>query len=152
MTYTEIKKRNSNEYFYRVRTLRQDNKFKKLRVYLGKNLSKSELKDKEIQSDKELLNKLRKEKLSEIILKIKKVLKKYNVLRAGVFGSYARGEQKKNSDIDILITPPKNIGFGFIKIQLDLEKNLKRKVDLLSYNGINSHIKDQILSEEVRIL
>src|SRR3989338_361219 len=35
--------------------------------------------------------------------KILDILKKHNVIRAGIFGSFARGEQKKNSDIDILI-------------------------------------------------
>ena len=38
---------------------------------------------------------------------IVRILKKNGVIRAGIFGSYARGEQKKKSDIDILIKPPK---------------------------------------------
>lgn len=80
------------------------------------------------------------------------VLKRNNVKKAGIFGSYARGEAKKNSDIDILIEPPKGIGFGFFRIQMELEKKLKKKVDLLSYNGLNPYLKDQILDEEVKIL
>ncbi|KHO50976.1 MAG: hypothetical protein QT05_C0047G0025 [archaeon GW2011_AR13] len=43
------------------------------------------------------------EKLDSIKLKIARILKNYGVVRAGIFGSYARGEQKKDSDIDILI-------------------------------------------------
>ncbi len=39
----------------------------------------------------------------EIKKKIAPILKKYNVTKAGIFGSYARGEQKRNSDVDILI-------------------------------------------------
>lgn len=155
MTYTEIKLRNNNKYYYRVQSLRQKDKFKKLRIYLGKNLFKLELQKKEKQADEELLIKKKKEKmkfLEETISKIKVILKKHNVKKAGIFGSFVRGEQKRYSDIDILIEPPKKIGFGFISIQLDLEKNLKRKVDLLSYKGINPHIKEKILSEEVRII
>ena len=155
MVYTEIKLRNNKKYYYRVQSLRQGNKFKKLRIYLGRDLSKLELQNKEKQADKQLLIKKKKEKLKsldEIISKIKIILKKHNVKKAGLFGSFAKGEQKRYSDIDILIKPPKKIGFGFVNIQLDLEKNLEKKVDLLSYGGINPHIKDKILSEEVKII
>ena len=41
--------------------------------------------------------------LLEIKRKAVPLLKKYGVVRAGIFGSYARGEQKKRSDIDILV-------------------------------------------------
>ena len=44
-----------------------------------------------------------KKEIAEIKRKIAPVLKRNGVKRAGIFGSYARGEQKKNSDIDILI-------------------------------------------------
>jgi len=90
--------------------------------------------------------------LNEIKSKIKKVLKRHGVVRAGIFGSYARGEQKKNSDIDILIQPPKGIGFGFVGIQFELEDRLKRKVDLLSYRAIHPLLKKRILKEEIRII
>ncbi len=90
--------------------------------------------------------------LNEIKSKIKKVLKRHGIVRAGIFGSYARGEQKKNSDVDILIQPPKGIGFGFVGIQFELEDRLKRKVDLLSYGAIHPLLKKRILDEEVRII
>ena len=83
---------------------------------------------------------------------IVRILKKNGVIRAGIFGSYARGEQKKKSDIDILIKPPKGIGFGFVGIQFELERKLKKKVDLLSYRAIHPLLKDRILKEEVRII
>jgi len=90
--------------------------------------------------------------LKRIKPKIRAVLKRHNVVRAGVFGSYATGNIKKKSDIDILIQPPKGIGFGFVGIQMDLEKKLNKKVDLVSYNGIHPLLKKRILKEEVRIL
>ena len=88
--------------------------------------------------------------------KIKKIaipiLKKNGVLHAGIFGSYARGKNKKNSDIDILVET-KDVGlFEFIGIKLELEKNLKKKVDLVEYKAIKSIIKNSILNEEVKIL
>ena len=55
--------------------------------------------------------------------KIIPILKKNNVVRAGIFGSYARGEAKKKSDIDILVQHPKGMGFGFVDMKLELEKN-----------------------------
>ncbi len=80
------------------------------------------------------------------------ILKRNGVVKAGIFGSYARGEAKKDSDIDILIEPPKGIGFGFIGIQLELEDKLKKKVDLLSYRAIHPLLKERILREEAKII
>lgn len=81
-----------------------------------------------------------------------KTLKKNDVAKAGIFGSYARGEAKKNSDIDILVEPPKGIGFGFAGIQLELEEKLRKKVHLVTYKSIHPYIKKSILADEVRII
>ena len=48
--------------------------------------------------------------------------------------------------------PPKNMGFGFVGIQFELEDNLKKKVDLITYNSIHPLLKKRILDEEVRII
>jgi len=90
--------------------------------------------------------------LRQLRPKIVKILKKNDVVKAGIFGSYARGEQTKSSDIDILVKPPKGIGFGFVGIQLELESKLKKKIDLLSYKAIHPLLKKKILKEEVRII
>jgi len=83
---------------------------------------------------------------------IVKTLKKNDVVKAGIFGSYARGEAKRNSDIDILIEPPRGIGFGFAGIQLELEAKLGKKVHLLTYKSIHPYIKKNILADEIRII
>lgn len=155
MAYTEIKEQNGKKYYYRVKTIRKGKKFKKNRIYLGKNLEKKALQLKETSADYNLssgnqINKLHD--LEEIIPKIKIILKKHHVKKAGIFGSYARGEQKKNSDIDILIEPPKGIGWGIVTIENDLEDKLKKKVDLLTYKGINHLLRRRILAEEKKIL
>jgi len=152
MTYTEVKERNGKKYYYRVRSIRTGKKFRKVRIYLGLNLSDKSLSEKEIQADKILLKDRVNSGLEEIRPQIIRILKKNRIKRAGIFGSFARGEQKKNSDIDILIQPRKNIGFGFAGIEIELEKKLKRKVDLVSYNGISPYLKDKILRQEVRII
>ncbi|MBK8920836.1 MAG: nucleotidyltransferase domain-containing protein [Saprospirales bacterium] len=68
------------------------------------------------------------------------------VLRAYLFGSYARGEADRNSDIDILVELDysKKIGLAFFGMQMDLEALLNKKVDLLSTEGISPHVKPYI--------
>ena len=68
------------------------------------------------------------DKIKELKSKIIKILKQKGIKKAGIFGSYARGEQKKGSDIDILIEPPKGMGMEFIGLNLELEKELGRPV------------------------
>jgi len=152
MTYTEIKEKNGRKYYYRVRTFRKDKKFGKDRVYLGVNLPKKELVLIEEKANEKINQKKKLETIRKIAPKIIKILKKNNVKKASIFGSYARGEQKKNSDIDILIEPPEGIGYGFIKIEFELEDELGRKVDLLSYKAIHPLLKKRILKEEVRLI
>ncbi len=75
--------------------------------------------------------------MKKIIEKIKPILIKYQVKKASIFGSYARGDfNPKKSDIDILFESPKDMGLEAVLLKRDLEKKLKKKVDLVSYNGI----------------
>lgn len=152
MTYTEIKEKSGKKYYYRVRSVRSGERFRKERIYLGFGLSGQILANKESDADKKLIKKqidIGLERIKPIIIK---VLKKNKIRRAGIFGSYARGGQRKGSDIDILVQPAKNTGFAFAGIEIELEKKLKRKVDLVSYNGISPYMRDEILREEVRII
>ncbi|MCA9487486.1 MAG: nucleotidyltransferase domain-containing protein [Nanoarchaeota archaeon] len=85
--------------------------------------------------------------------KISPILKEYGVKRAGIFGSYARGDFKRKSDIDILVELDERYGLGeIIDIKLKLEKVLKKKVDLVEYELIRKELKKRILNEEVRII
>jgi uncharacterized protein len=86
--------------------------------------------------------------------KIVPILKKNKVVRAGIFGSYARGENKKNSDVDILveINNPKMSLLGFIAVKHALEEVIGRKIDLVEYKMIKPRIKKQILEEEIKII
>jgi len=81
------------------------------------------------------------------------LLKKNDVSQAGIFGSVARGEDTKRSDIDILIKFKKRKSiFEVAGLELELEKKLKRKVDLITYNSLSPFLKARILQEEVRII
>lgn len=80
------------------------------------------------------------------------VFRRYGVKRAAVFGSFARGEERKTSDVDFLVEPPKGMGlFEFSGLRLDLEKKLGLDVDLVSYRGIHPALKRSILREQVQI-
>ncbi len=92
-----------------------------------------------------------RQKIKNIKTKILPVLKKEGIKKAGIFGSYATGKQKKNSDIDILIEFDGSL-LDLIGIEIELKKILKKKVDMLTYRSINPLLKKRILSEEVRII
>ena len=154
MAFTEIQKRNNKKYFYRVISIRKGKKVVKKREYLGVDLSKDELNKKIMQADKKLPQKkiIKKNMIEELKPIIIKILKKNKIKKAGIFGSYVRGEQKKNSDIDIIIEPTKGMGLDFVGVKFQLENKLKRKVDLVTYKGIHPYLKKRISNEEVRII
>ncbi len=152
MAYTEIREIGTTKYYYRARTVRAGKKFKKMRVYLGKNLSDKELSLKEKESDRKLESVKSLRGLEKIKAKIIDVLKKNKIKKAGIFGSYATGEERKDSDVDILIQPTRNMGFKFAGLEIELSKKLGKKADLVSYNGLSPYLKDKILSQEIRII
>lgn len=81
------------------------------------------------------------------------ILRKHKVSRAGIFGSFVRGEQKKDSDIDILVRVGNDWDlFDLIRLKLSLEKKMKRKVDVVEYGGIRKELRKRILSEEIPII
>jgi uncharacterized protein len=153
MAYTEIKQRNARKYYYRVKSVRKGDKISKKRIYLGVDLNKEKLSDKESEANMKFNNEKINKNLSEIKAKITKIIKKKGIRKAGIFGSYARGEQKKNSDIDILIEPTKEMGFfEIVNLEEELKKSLKKKIDLLTYASIHKLLKERVLNEEVRII
>ena len=81
------------------------------------------------------------------------VLQQHDVIHAAVFGSFARGEQKENSDLDILI----EFGEGkslldLVALKLELEEILKRKIDVVTYNGLHPAIREKVLKEQMVII
>lgn len=157
MAYTETRNINGKKYYYRVISIRTGDRVSKKRKYLGFNLSGLELSKKEKTADDILLPQ-KTSKTNKAIEKIKpiivRILKKNNVTEAGIFGSYSRGEQKKNSDIDIVVNiRDKNMSLlGFIGLKLKLEDSLGKKVDLVEYSALKPLIKSRILNEEVKII
>jgi predicted nucleotidyltransferase len=80
------------------------------------------------------------------------IWEKHELKKVYLFGSYARNEQKPTSDIDFLIEPDIDFSlFDLIKLQLDLEKELKINVDLISNNSISKFLKDSINRDKILI-
>jgi uncharacterized protein len=72
--------------------------------------------------------------------------RKYFVDRIGYFGSYSRNEQKEDSDIDIIVSFRKPLGWEFFDLQELLENELEIKVDLVSEKALKSQLKQAILN------
>ena len=101
-----------------------------------------------------------KTKTTKSIQKIKGILSshkqdlsdKYGVREIGIFGSYVRNENRKNSDIDILVELEKPMGFfKFIRLERYLSELLGAKVDLVTKNALKPHIGQRILAEVIYV-
>ena len=93
-------------------------------------------------------------KITSIKKKILPILRRYPVTQAGLFGSVVSGNYRRLSDIDILVKIAEGSGmslFDLVGMQMDLEKVLKRKVDLVEYKTVKPALKDFILPNEIRI-
>jgi len=84
---------------------------------------------------------------------IKGILNKYPISKAAVFGSFARGEENRSSDIDLLIETSKPISmFAILRIERELGIIMNRKIDIVEYSAIKRSIKQNILSEAIPII
>lgn len=81
------------------------------------------------------------------------ILRKHGVKKAGFFGSIVRGETHKRSDVDILVEIDTDISLlDFVGIKQEIEKVLKRRVDLLEYDAVKPGLRKKILQEEIPII
>ena len=78
----------------------------------------------------------------------------YGVTIVGVFGSYVRGEQHRDSDVDVLIElerPPRISLIGLVELEHYLSDVLGLKVDLAIKKNLRKRIGERILSEVVPV-
>lgn len=83
--------------------------------------------------------------IKNIQTKISPILDKYQVVRAGIFGSYARGEARADSDVDILIqfNSTSNL-FDMQLLKDEIGSALEKEVDIVSENAVVSYFKEYI--------
>lgn len=93
-----------------------------------------------------------KEEILRTLAKDKPELqKRFKVSRMALFGSYARGDQQPNSDVDILVDVDPSIGLDFVTLAERIEKILGVSVDLVSSRAVNSRTMKFIKSELVYV-
>lgn len=93
--------------------------------------------------------KTRKE-IEETLKKYKPLLReKFKVKEIGIFGSYARGEESDQSDVDLLVAFDETIGWEFIDLKDFLERVLDKPVDLVTVNALKPQLRGEILKEVV---
>ncbi len=77
---------------------------------------------------------------------------KFKVKTIGLFGSYVRGEQKKGSDLDVLVEFFEPISlFRFVELEDFLSQALGVKVDLVMKASLKPRIKESILNEAIYV-
>src|SRR3990172_821345 len=75
---------------------------------------------------------------------------RYGIRNIRVFGSLARGEADRGSDIDLLVEyVPGHGGFAFVDFCDAVERLLRRKVDVVTENSLHPVIRDKVLAEAV---
>jgi len=101
-------------------------------------------KEKLIEETKEIENgrkELNIKKIIKILRKNKEEIKMYAVKRLGVFGSFLKEKQKKESDIDVLVKFERNNFDNFMGLKLYLEKLFNKKVDLIIERSLKPELK-----------
>jgi predicted nucleotidyltransferase len=88
-------------------------------------------------------------KISEIQEKLSPLLREYGIKRAAVFGSVSRGEDRPDSDVDILVTlGEKPMGmFIFMELIRRAEEKLGRKIDLVTEGALNRFVRPYITKD-----
>jgi hypothetical protein len=91
--------------------------------------------------------------VEDIKREISRILLAHGVIRAAVFGSFARGESTRDSDIDLLVefAPGKSL-LDLAGLQIELARALNRSVDVVTYGSLHPLLKNRILSEQEVIL
>ena len=79
---------------------------------------------------------------------ILEVAHRHGARRVRVFGSYARGQQTPESDIDLLVElePGRDL-FDLVELKRELEARLHRRVDVLTEQSLSPYIRDEVLQE-----
>ncbi len=88
--------------------------------------------------------------INQILEALKSEPLKSAIKKAALFGSYLKGKEKSNSDVDILVelNPEIRVGlFKFVAMERILSERLGKKVDLLTYGALSRYFRDRVLKE-----
>jgi hypothetical protein len=91
--------------------------------------------------------------VDDIRTKVVPILKGAGIKRSSLFGSYVRGEETEDSDIDMLVEVPDDTSLlDLVRLEMKLERVLQKKVDLLTYDSVSPYLRDIIQKEQLSIL
>lgn len=91
--------------------------------------------------------------IGEIRRKFAPILKRSGIRRSELFGSFARGDAKASSDIDLLVQFPARTGlFELMDLRDELQAAFGRRVDLVSYRAISPRLLPYIEKDRLKIL
>ena len=76
---------------------------------------------------------------------------KYPLKSMAIFGSYSRGEETKDSDVDVMVELNGPIGIKFLNLNYEIEQLLSKKVDLVSKRGIKPGYFNSIESDLIYV-
>ncbi|MBM4272186.1 MAG: nucleotidyltransferase family protein [Deltaproteobacteria bacterium] len=94
------------------------------------------------------ISEILREKREEIL----RIATKHGARNLRIFGSYARGEEHPDSDIDMLVDMEQDRSLlDIIAIKHDLEDLIQRKVDVVTVNSISPYLKESILQSAVAL-
>ncbi len=84
---------------------------------------------------------------------LRHILHEHGVIKASVFGSYARGDENPNSDLDLLVDYEDGVSlFDHLELKDILAKTSGKQVDLLSSRAVSKHLRPYIEKDKVTIL
>jgi len=87
-----------------------------------------------------------------IAAEIRKLGDHYGIRNIRVFGSFARGEARPGSDVDLLVEyVPGRSGFAFVEFCEKVEELLERRVDVVTENSLPPLIRDKVLRQAVAL-
>lgn len=89
---------------------------------------------------------------SPIFSDVKMYLQRKNIRRAAVFGSFARGEETAQSDLDLLIDADGLTLFDVLRMEEELENLTGRKVDLVEFRAVKPSLQKYIFAQTVDLL
>lgn len=90
--------------------------------------------------------------LDEIKPKLVALLKNMPIKRAFVFGSFARGDNNENSDLDLMVEFNDGVTlFDLIRLRTELSEDIGIKIDLGTTDSLNKSIKEQVESERIMV-
>ena len=94
---------------------------------------------------------MERDKIISLLKSRRRRLKKFGIHSLSIFGSVARDQAHKNSDVDILVDFEKPVGlFEYARLKMYLEEILERPVDLVTPEALRQELREEILREAIR--